>query len=192
MDSQRISDELEIAALLTRYARAVDSKDWDLYCSVFTDDAHIDYSAEVMQGPLDDVVEFFRHVWSPMVTMSMRYITNIECEIDGDAAHVRAMFYHPPQIKGLAVLSTFGGYYHHEGFAHRSAGAAVTFARKWCGQPTRRETLRPERPIAHRRQRFRGRGCHAPCMTPHAREPDERIPLRRPWDWHPTRCQVSG
>jgi hypothetical protein len=61
---------------------------------VFTDDAHIDYSAEVVQRPLDDVVEFFRHAWSPMVTMSMHYITNIESEIDGDAAHVRAMFYH--------------------------------------------------------------------------------------------------
>jgi SnoaL-like protein len=114
MDSPRISDELEIAALLTRYARAVDSRDWDLYRSVFTDDAHIDYSAEVVQGPLDDVVEFFRHAWSPMVTMSMHYITNIESEIDGDAAHVRAMFYHPTQIKGLDALSIFGGYYHHE------------------------------------------------------------------------------
>lgn len=114
MDSRRISDELEIAALLTRYARAVDSRDWDLYRSVFTDDAHIDYSAEVVQGPLDDVVGFFRHAWSPMVTMSMHYITNIESEIDGDAAHVHAMFYHPTQIKGLDAPSIFGGYYHHE------------------------------------------------------------------------------
>jgi hypothetical protein len=114
MDSRRISDELEIAALLTRYARAVDSRDWDLYRSVFTDDAYIDYSAEVMQGSLDEVVEFFRHAWSPMVTMSMHYITNIECEIDGDAAHVRAMFYHPTQITGLAAPSVFGGYYHHD------------------------------------------------------------------------------
>src|ERR1700751_2057789 len=45
MDLQRISDELEITTLLTRYARAVDTKDWDLYRSVFTDDAHIDYSS---------------------------------------------------------------------------------------------------------------------------------------------------
>src|ERR1700751_881744 len=104
MDLQRISDELEIATLLTRYARAVDSRDWDLYRSVFTDDAHIDY-------------------------------------------------------------------------------AAVTFARKWCGQPPRREPLRTERPIAHRRRRFRGHGCRARCMTPHDRGPAERIPVRRPWDW---------
>lgn len=45
MDLQRIGDELEITALLNRYARAVDTKDWDLYRSVFTEDAHIDYSS---------------------------------------------------------------------------------------------------------------------------------------------------
>ena len=45
MDIQQISDELEITALLNRYARAVDTKDWTLYRSVFTDDAHIDYSS---------------------------------------------------------------------------------------------------------------------------------------------------
>ncbi|PRC43153.1 hypothetical protein C6A85_000000106805, partial [Mycobacterium sp. ITM-2017-0098] len=39
MNLQRLSDELEIRALLNRYARAVDTKDWQLYRSVFTDDA---------------------------------------------------------------------------------------------------------------------------------------------------------
>ena len=72
MDVQRVSDELEITALLSRYARAVDTKDWALY------------------------------------------ITNIESEIDGDTALVRAMFYNPTQIQGIADLCFFGGYYHHE------------------------------------------------------------------------------
>ena len=40
-----MSDDAEIGRLLYRYARAVDSKDWDLYRSVFTADAHIDYSS---------------------------------------------------------------------------------------------------------------------------------------------------
>jgi SnoaL-like domain len=31
MDIQRISDEIEIAALLNKYARAVDTKDWTLF-----------------------------------------------------------------------------------------------------------------------------------------------------------------
>jgi 3-phenylpropionate/cinnamic acid dioxygenase small subunit len=116
MQLQRVSDELEITALLKRYARAVDTKDWDLYRTVFTEDAHIDYSADVFTGSLDEAVEFFSGDFSALVSMSMHYITNIESDIDGDTARVRAMFYNPTQIKGLAELSTFGGYYHHDLF----------------------------------------------------------------------------
>ena len=114
MQPERVSDELEITALLNRYARAVDTKDWDLYRTVFTDDAHIDYSADVFTGSLNEVIEFFSGDFSAFVSMSMHYITNIEAEIDGDTARVRAMFYNPTQIQGLTELSTFGGYYYHE------------------------------------------------------------------------------
>jgi hypothetical protein len=114
MDPRQVSDEVEIAALLNSYARAVDTKDWDLYRSVFTDDAHIDYSADVFKGSLDGAIEFFARDFSALVTMSMHYITNIETEIDGDTARVRAMFYNPTLIQGVADLCLFGGYYHHE------------------------------------------------------------------------------
>jgi SnoaL-like domain len=83
MDLLRIGDELEIVALLNRYARAVDTKDWELYRSVFTDDAHIDYSAKVFQGSLDGVIEFFTGAFSELVTMSMHYITNVESDHRG-------------------------------------------------------------------------------------------------------------
>jgi SnoaL-like domain len=46
--------------------------------------------------------------------MSMHYITNIESQIDGDTARVRAMFYNPMQLPGMTELSYCGGYYHHE------------------------------------------------------------------------------
>ena len=109
-----VSDELEIVALLNRYARAVDSKDWELYRSVFTDDAHIDYSTDVFTGSLDGAIQFFSRDFSALVSMSMHYITNVEATIDGDTAEVRAMFYNPTQIKGLPELSIFGGYYSHD------------------------------------------------------------------------------
>lgn len=114
MEAQRVGDELEIAALLARYARAVDGKDWALYRTVFTDDAHIDYSADVFVGSLDQATEFFSGDFSPLVSMSMHYITNVESEITGDTATVRAMFYNPTQIKGMTELCFFGGYYHHD------------------------------------------------------------------------------
>ena len=114
MALQRISDELEITALLNRYAHAVESKDWDLYRSVFTDDAHIDYSsAGAIAGPREQVVEWLAQGFAA-IPMSMHYITNIESQIDGDAAQVRAMFYNPMQLPGMAALSYCGGYYHHE------------------------------------------------------------------------------
>ena len=114
MDIQHIADQLEITALLNAYARAVDGKDWATYRSLFTDDAHIDYSsAGAIAGGRDEVTEWLAKGFG-QIPMSMHYITNIESEIDGDTAHVRAMFYHPTQITGLAALSTFGGYYHHE------------------------------------------------------------------------------
>jgi hypothetical protein len=109
-----VSDHLEIVGLLNSYARAVDTKDWELYRSVFTDDAHIDYSADVFQGSLDGAIEFLSTDFSALVSMSMHYITNVESEIDGDTALVRAMFYNPTQIAGVAELSTFGGHYFHE------------------------------------------------------------------------------
>ena len=40
-----VDDQTAITALLNRYARAVDTSDWKLYRSVFTPDAHIDYSS---------------------------------------------------------------------------------------------------------------------------------------------------
>lgn len=103
----------EIAALLYRYARAVDSHDWELYRSVFTDDAHIDYGAEVVVGAREQVVEWMAANFSA-IPMSMHYISNIEIlAADDDSATVRAMFYNPMTLPGMADLSSCGGYYHH-------------------------------------------------------------------------------
>jgi len=113
-DVQRIGDELEITALLNRYARAVDTKDWALYRSVFTDDAYVDYSsAGVIAGARDEVADWLSQAFAA-IAMSMHYITNVETEIDGDSAIVRAMFYNPFQLSGTSKLSFCGGYYHHE------------------------------------------------------------------------------
>jgi uncharacterized protein (TIGR02246 family) len=110
----RIGDELEIAALLHRYARAVDTKDWELYRSVFVDDAVIDYSSNgIPAGPRDEIADFLSKAFAA-IPMSMHYITNVESRIDGDTAMVRAMFYNPMHLPGMPEMSSCGGYYHHE------------------------------------------------------------------------------
>ena len=45
MTLQEIADRIEIDDLLTRYATAVDGKDWDLYETCFTPDVSIHYTA---------------------------------------------------------------------------------------------------------------------------------------------------
>ena len=67
----------EVTALLHRYARAVDSHDWELYRSVFTDDAYIDYGPTITAGSRDEVADWLAATCSA-VRMSMHYITNVE------------------------------------------------------------------------------------------------------------------
>lgn len=115
MDWQRLADEQAISALLYRYARAVDTKDWALYRSVFTDDAVIDYtSAGGIAGSRDEVADWLAAAFTA-IPVSMHYITNIEIlELGGDHARVRAMFYNPMQLPGSDEPSYFGGNYHHD------------------------------------------------------------------------------
>jgi 3-phenylpropionate/cinnamic acid dioxygenase small subunit len=114
MDLQALNDKIEIQELLARYARGVDSKDWELWKSVFTPDATLDYSsAGAAVGPRDEVAAWLERGLA-VVPMTQHYITNIEIDLDGDRAKVRAMFYNPMQLPGMADLSYCGGYYHHD------------------------------------------------------------------------------
>jgi len=133
MDIQQITDQLEIAALLNSYAGAVDAKDWAAYRSLFTDDAHIDYSsAGAIAGGRDEVTEWLAKGFD-QIPMSMHYITNIEIlENTGDTATVRAMFYNPMRLPGMAELSYCGGYYHHN---------LVRTANGWRSRSLREESL---------------------------------------------------
>ena len=114
MDLQAVGDKLEIGEQLARYARGVDTKDWDLWRSVFTDDAIVDYSQSgVMCGSRDEVSAFLAEAFAT-IPWATHHITNVEIDLDGDTARVRAMFYNPMQIPGVEGSSSTGGYYHHE------------------------------------------------------------------------------
>jgi len=112
MDMQTLGDRLEINDLLTRYAHSVDSKDWTLYRSVFTDDAFIDYeSAGGIKGDREAVAKWLEKTMAGF-PMTQHLISNIDVKIDGDRASVRAMFYNP---MGMPSGKTFwcGGFYNH-------------------------------------------------------------------------------
>lgn len=113
MDLQAISDTLEIQTALARYARAVDDKDWELWKTVFTPDAHVDYiSAGGSAGPRDEIAEWLRASLEHF-PMTQHYITNVEVDLEGDEAAVVAFFYNPMIFPGATELSYCGGRYHH-------------------------------------------------------------------------------
>jgi SnoaL-like protein len=105
---------IEIQQLLARYSRSLDTRDWELYRSLFTEDAFIDYAASGgTTGQRDEVVEWLSQTLGTIEWSGMHYITNIEAEVDGNSAVVRAAVFNPMQFPGMNGLTYFGGYYHH-------------------------------------------------------------------------------
>ncbi|MFC3961063.1 nuclear transport factor 2 family protein [Nocardia jiangsuensis] len=113
MDLQTIADRIEITDLLTRYAHAVDSKDWELYRTVFTADAHIDYGTA--GGPVGDLEKVIDGLTTGLGLFSrtQHFISNIAVELDGDNARVRAMFFNPMVVTPGKQFFC-GGWYNHE------------------------------------------------------------------------------
>ena len=114
MDIENIVDRIEIEDFFSRYARAVDTRDWDLYRTLFTEDAHIDYSSSGGSvGNLDETVSFLSKALD-MFEMSQHLITNIELlHREENEAHVLALFNNPMRLKGGNVWFV-GGRYKHE------------------------------------------------------------------------------
>lgn len=114
MDTEELSDRANITELLYRYARGVDSKDWELWRTVFTEDAHLDYSsAQGPSGSRETVGQWleasFAHIHG-----AHHYITNIEISVNGDEAEATALFFNPFRAAWLDEFSTAGGYYRHK------------------------------------------------------------------------------
>jgi len=113
MDLQAIEDRIAAEDLLTRYATAVDRRDWEQYRSIFTTDAEIDYtSAGGIAGTVDEIVEFLSTSLE-MFEMTQHLVSNIDLEVDGDSATVTAMFNNPMRLPGGDTWFT-GGWYHHD------------------------------------------------------------------------------
>jgi len=141
-DLRTVLDKLEIGELLARYARAVDSKDWDLWRSVFTPDAHLDYTSVTgVIGSRDEVARALEQALAP-VPMTQHFISNIEIDLDGDRATVRAMFYNPMLLPGADEVGHCGGYYHHD---------VVRTPRGWRSERLVEENLWFTRPSAKTR-----------------------------------------
>ena len=114
MDTQELSDRVEIEALLTRYAKAVDRKDWQLYRDLFLADAEIDYtSAGGIKGDTATQAAWLEEALAQFPA-TQHMIANIDIEFtDADTASVEAVFHNPMVMPDKSAWVT-GGWYHHE------------------------------------------------------------------------------
>lgn len=114
MDLQEAADRLEIQAQLHNYAWGIDAEDWDVYRSVFTDDALIDYNQSApISGTVAEVSAALAQGYA-RITWSQHYITNVRCEFDGDTCKVWAMFQNPMQLRPDSEFAILYGWYEHD------------------------------------------------------------------------------
>lgn len=93
--AQHLLDRLEIESVLSRYAWALDTKEFDLLDDVFTPDAFLDYTtAGGIKGDYREVKAWLATVL-PSFPAYQHLITNVEVTVDGDTATSRAAFYNP-------------------------------------------------------------------------------------------------
>jgi hypothetical protein len=113
-DQQTISDRLEIHDLMIRYGMAVDRRDWDLYRTVFTDNARIDYTdSGGISADIDEMAVWIAPIMEPFAGLQHN-MTNHMVVIDGDTASSCTYFvavHSTLDGHGGEVLFTLGGFY---------------------------------------------------------------------------------
>jgi hypothetical protein len=112
-----LTDRAEIDDLLTRYTYVVDSREFERLDSVFTPDAHLDYTATGgIAGPFAEVQRWLGEALASATHMQ-HLLGQREIEVDGDTARVRAYFWNPIRFAppgGEPVEMHLGGIYEHD------------------------------------------------------------------------------
>jgi hypothetical protein len=95
MSLEEISDRLEIQDLLVAYSHAVDTRDWDAFDDVFTDDALIDYSEMGgSRGGVAATKEFLRTTMPQFCSFQHMQATS-KVTLHGDTAEGRTICHNP-------------------------------------------------------------------------------------------------
>jgi ketosteroid isomerase-like protein len=133
--SDSVSDRLAVSDLLDDYAYGVDTKDWALVASVFSDDAVLDYSAfGGPNGSAADVVAWIRGSVENF-PLTQHHVTNRRIRVDGDAATCTAELFAPMGMGNNKLLWTGGRYV--DTFTRTAAGWKISTRRcegAWMGQ----------------------------------------------------------
>jgi hypothetical protein len=112
--TDQLADRLAILDLMHWYGVAIDAHDWDLFRSLFTPDAVLDYTdSGALRAGLDETIEFFSPGVEGFAGMHHANANHV-CEIDGDTARALTYFtavHAAVDGKGGEVLMTIGGTY---------------------------------------------------------------------------------
>lgn len=88
------SDREQIGDLLVRYATGIDTKDWPLFRTCFTDDVRADYGEIGLWTDVDAITEFMR-VTHETMPGTQHMLSNVAIAVDGDtgsaASYVHAV-----------------------------------------------------------------------------------------------------
>ena len=104
MDITEISDRMELEKLVTDYATAVDTKNFDEFNTLFTKDAHIDYTAVgVIAGSLEEIIHYLESALDHFPNYQ-HLISNISLTLDGDTASGKVMCFNPMQTEDDQVF----------------------------------------------------------------------------------------
>jgi hypothetical protein len=89
---QELADRAEIHDLIVRYGWAIDTKDWALLDTCFTDDAEVDYSSNPggKKGPYQQIRSWLEKMISAF-PITQHLMSNIDVQLSGDTATCRTM-----------------------------------------------------------------------------------------------------
>lgn len=81
-------DRQDISDLLVRYATGIDSRDWPLFRTVFTEDCALDYGVIGSWQGVDAVTEFMQQAHA-LAGYTLHRLTNQAITVNGDTAAAR-------------------------------------------------------------------------------------------------------
>jgi len=112
MDIKEISDRLELEKLVTDYATAVDTRNFNEFNNLFTADAIIDYTAVGgISGNLKEIIVYLETALD-FFPNYQHFISNISLTITGNNATGKVMCFNPMQTKENQVF--FLGIWYHD------------------------------------------------------------------------------
>jgi ketosteroid isomerase-like protein len=125
--SLNFADWLEITSLKARYCRLLDTKDWDGFAALFTEDAVLDVKTATGFGRIEGRAKFMPMVRSSIGTANTAHqVHQPEIAVDGDIAHVTwAMQDRVHWQDGKRSITGYGHY--HERYVRTADGWRIAF-----------------------------------------------------------------